>query len=390
MKPVLLTVNAGSSSLKLSVFETDGGGSRLANAEVTGIGTTGSASRWNVGGDHEVVVARAADHPAALDALLAGVAGHGWEPAGIGHRIVHGGVDHVAPEVATDDVLADLERLVSLAPLHQPHNLRPVRRLAELHPDVPQVLCFDTAFHATMPDTARHFALPRTYVEQGVVRYGFHGLSYEHVVSVLPGMLGSAVPGRVVIAHLGAGSSLCAVREGRSAATTMGFSPIDGVPMATRSGAVDPGAILYLLRQGMSLDEVDELLNHRSGLLGYSGISGDMQALLASSDPAADAAVGLFCARVREAIGALTADLSGIDALVFTGGIGQNSAEVRRRVTDGLGWLGIGIDAAANTENRTRIDAGGAPVSVLVIAADEASVIAHATRRVLGGLDGRT
>lgn len=385
MKPVLLTINAGSSSLKLSVIDDDPNLTRLADAEVTAIGTAAATSRWEVGGHREIDDVSGADQARALEVLLGGVERRGWTPASAVHRIVHGGAHHVRPELATPGVLADLEDLVPLAPLHQPHNLRPVHRIAELHPDVPQVLCFDTAFHATVPDVARHFALPRTFLDQGLIRYGFHGLSYEHVVAVLPSIVGAHADGRVVVAHLGAGSSLCAIHGGRSVATTMGFSPIDGVPMATRSGSIDPGALIYLLRSGTTLDELDDLLNNRSGLLGYSGLSADMRTLLTSSSTDAQAAADLYCYRVREAIGALTADLGGLDALVFTGGIGENSPDVRSRVCQGLEWLGVRLDETANSSSAERIDASGASVAVAVVPADEASVLARRGREVLSG-----
>lgn len=386
MKPILLTINAGSSSLKLGVFGADPPHGLLGDAEVRSIGTAGAEVRWGQGDRSEVVPLPHADHAAALAALLDGVEREGWTPAAVGHRIVHGGTAHVLPERATPEVLADLERLVPLAPLHQPHNLRPVHHLRERHPALPQVLCYDTAFHATMPAVARHFAIPRSFIAQGLVRYGFHGLSYEHVASVLPSIVGPRSDGRVVVAHLGAGSSLCAIHRGHGVATTMGFSPTDGVPMATRSGAVDPGALIYLLRQGMTVDQLDELLNQRSGLLGYSGLSADMRDLLGSRQPHAQAAIDLYCYRVREAIGSLAADLEGLDALVFTGGIGEGSATIRRRVCEGLGWLGVDLDRAANDAGVPgRLDAESAPVAVAVVAADEASRLMHHTVSVLSG-----
>lgn len=385
VRPVLLTVNTGSSSLKVSVFGIDHGSPLVAAAEFTALGTAEAAVRWDHEGEQEASAHPDADQGAAFDEVLGEVDRLGWVPEAIGHRIVHGGADHVAPELATPALLEQLEALVPLAPLHQPHNLWPVRRIAERRPDVAQVLSYDTAFHATIPDVARHFALPRSYLAKGVLRYGFHGLSYEHVVSVLPSLMGPASDGRAIVAHLGAGSSLSAIHHGRSVATTMGFSPIDGVPMATRSGALDPGALIYLLRQGLSVDELDELLNRRSGLLGYSGISGDMRTLLGSKAPDAQGAVDLYCYRIREAIGALIADLGGLDALVFTGGIGENSPEIRSRVCDGLEWLGVLLDDQSNNAGSERIDAHDANVVVGVVHADEAAVLARHTRQVVSG-----
>lgn len=381
----VLTVNAGSSSIKVDVFDLGPGQPvRRASGEVGGIGSSEPTLAWT-GGDRsdERSMAGGADHGAALDALLT-CAGEddGGPIVGVGHRIAHGGLHHVQSEVADPAILRDLDSLVPLAPLHLPHNIAAVRIVSGAVA-VPQVLCYDTAFHAGMPDEARHFPLPRALTEAGVVRFGFHGLSYEHVVRRLPELLEAPRRERVVAAHLGAGASLCAIRHGRSVATTMGFTPLDGIPMATRSGAIDPGVVLFLLREGRTVDEVDDLLNHRSGLAGLSGISGDVRDLVGSAEPAAAAALATFAYRIRESVGALTADLGGLDALVFTGGIGEHQPPVRAAVCEGLDWLGVTLDAGANRRGGPRLDRPESRVAVVVMEADEAMTIACHTEQVL-------
>jgi acetate kinase len=367
---LILTVNAGSSSVKVDLFALDPGApKRIADGEVTAVGGPHGRLRWRDPDRAPVERAFTGTHDEGVQALLELAAG---KPSprrllAVGHRVAHGGAAHVGPELATTDLLRQLDEVASLAPLHVPHNLRAITAVAARHPDVLQVLCYDTAFHATLPPEARRFALPRELGDMGVVRYGFHGLSYEHVARVLPQLVGARADGRVVVAHLGAGASLCAMRGRRSVATTMGFSPLDGVPMATRCGSLDPGVVLHLLRQGMSVDEVEELLYHRSGLLGSSGISGDVRDLLASY-------------RIRESIGALAADLGGLDAVVFTGGIGEHQPLIRAQVCAGLSWLGLEIDGSANLAGSRRIDRAGTAVAVLVVPADEAQVIADHTR----------
>ena len=386
---LILTVNAGSSSVKVDLFELDGPAPRrLAVGEVTGVGGRHAALRWSDLDQPPVETAFDGTHAEGVQALLdlarrneAGMR----RLLAVGHRVAHGGASHIEPEPATTELLDQLDELAPLAPLHVPHNLRAIRAVAAQHPDVRQILCYDTAFHVTLPPEARHFALPRAVRDRGIVRYGFHGLSYEHVADVLPELLGRRADGRIVVAHLGAGSSLCALRGRCSIATTMGFSPLDGVPMATRCGSLDPGVVIHLLRQGMSLDAVEELLYHRSGLLGASGISGDVRDLLASSAPEAAEAVSLFAYRIRESIGALAADLGGLDAIVFTGGIGQHQPPIRAQVCSGLAWLGVDLDDAANLAGSQRIDAAGSAVPVLVVPADEAQVIAGHTWRVVAG-----
>jgi acetate kinase len=299
--------------------------------------------------------------------------------------VVFGGALHQEPVRVGPDVLASLETLVPLMPLHLPHNLAPIRALATIHPQLPQVACFDTAFHRTLPALERRFAVPRALSEAGVVRYGFHGLSYEFVAGRLADFDRRAAEGRTVVAHLGNGASLCALDAGRSVGTTMGFSALDGLVMGTRPGWLDPGVVLYLLREkAYDLRGLERLLYEQCGLLGASGLSSDMRALLASAEPAAREAVELFCHRVVCAIGALVAPLGGFDALVFTGGIGENAAPVRRRICEALQWMGLSIDTDANERGGPRISASDSRVRAWVIATDEDLMIARHTRELVG------
>jgi acetate kinase len=281
--------------------------------------------------------------------------------------------------------MAELRRLIPLAPLHQPHHIAAIDALAKLHPGLPQVACFDTAFHHAEQPVATAFALPRSLAAEGVRRYGFHGLSYEYIAGALPEIVGSAgAEGRVVVAHLGAGASMCAMRHRRSVATTMGFTALDGLPMGQRCGSLDPGVVLYLLQEkGMTPQAVSDLLYHDSGLLGVSGISDDMRSLLASDDPRAAEAVALFVYRIGRELGSLAASLGGLDVLVFTAGIGEHAAEIRRRVCADAAWLGVAIDEAANAADATSISRAGARVSVWVIPTDEDLMIARHTLSVL-------
>jgi acetate kinase len=304
----------------------------------------------------------------------------------VGHRIVHGGMEFSAPMAITPDVARRLAALIPLAPLHQPQGLALIEPLRRCAPAATQVACFDTVFHRTMPELAQMFALPREFTASGVRAYGFHGLSYEYVAGQLPPLLAGKPQERVIVAHLGNGSSLCAMRDLKSVATTMTFTPLDGLPMATRSGSIDAGVVLYLARErGMPIAAIDELLNHRSGLLGVSELSGDVRVLLASSDPRAALALDLLVYRVRKEIGALAVVLGGLDALVFTGGIGGNSAELRGRICADISWLGIEIDPNRNAANAPRLTADGSRISVWQIATDEESVIARHAASVVAG-----
>lgn len=382
--------NAGSSSLKFALYQLADSAqlSRIYHGEFADIARQGRFVVYDAA--DRVLLAEEcdiADHAAALQRLLQWFEQHqgALELLAVGHRVVHGGIEFSAPVVVNADVMTQLQRLIPLAPLHQPHNLKAIEALRALRPDLLQVACFDTAFHRTMPEQAQRYALPHKLFESGVRAYGFHGLSYEYIASILPDYLDAAAAGsRVIVAHLGNGASMCALHGGKSVATTMGFTPLDGLVMGTRCGSIDPGVLLYLLRQGMSVDELEELLQQRSGLLGLSGSSSDMRTLLASSDKQAIEAVTQFCYRAVCEIGALTAVLSGIDAIVFTGGIGEHSVEIRQRICQQLQWLGVQLDETANRSNSACISSVESAVSVWVMITDEQLVIArHCHRRVM-------
>ena len=301
-----------------------------------------------------------------------------------GHRIVHGGPDHSGPVELTDDVYAKLEALTPLAPLHQPRCLAPIRTLSAIRPALTQIACFDTAFHHGLAPPASRFAIPRRYEQQGIRRYGFHGLSFEYVAGRLAGIAPELVARRTVIAHLGNGASLCALRNGRSVDTTMGLTPLDGLVMGTRSGTIDPGVLLYLqLHERMSVEDIQHLLYHESGLLGVSGLSADMRTLLASREAAAREAVDLFVFRAAQEIAMMATTLGGLDCLVFTGGIGEHAKEIRSAIGERLAWLGVRIDAVANDEGRERIGDGDSPVEVFVIPTNEELAIARHCAEVL-------
>lgn len=387
---VVLVLNAGSSSLKFSVFsarDEPDPEDLILTGKITGIGQTPQFSARDPAGAKlaDETLSAGDGHDAVLARLLPWIEDRlsGRRIFAAGHRIVHGGTDHVAPTRLTAETRAALRRLVPLAPLHQPHNLDAVDALARLYPGLTQIGCFDTAFHHRQPEVAAAFALPPGLGDQPLRRYGFHGLSSEYVTGRLAGLgLG---PGRTVIAHLGNGASMCAVKDGVSIATTMGFTALDGLPMGTRSGAVDPGVILYLMEErGMSASAVSDLLYNRSGLLGVSGVSNDMRTLLASPEPAARFAIDLFCYRIGRELGSLAAALGGLDTLVFTAGIGENSPEIRARVTGAAEWLGIALDDAANRAGKTRISTQSSDVEVLVIATNEELVIARHAWKLAG------
>jgi acetate kinase len=304
---------------------------------------------------------------------------------GIGHRVVHGGLKYAVPTRMDREVLQDLQQFVPLAPLHQPHNLTPIRLMFERQPELPQVACFDTAFHRSQPELAQMFALPKELHDEGVRRYGFHGLSYEYIASSLPQFDPAAANGRTVVCHLGNGASMCALSGGRSVASTMGFTAVDGLPMGTRCGALDPGVILYLMDQrGMDARAIEKLIYSQSGLLGVSGVSSDMRTLLASDEPRAKLAVDLYVYRIARELGSLAAALGGLDAIVFTGGIGENSAEIREGVCRDAAWLGVQLDEAANRAGRQRISTAASKTAAWVLPTNEELMIARHTRRVLG------
>jgi len=303
----------------------------------------------------------------------------------IGHRVVHGGEHHAKPAIVSDSLLAELERLTPFAPLHQPHNLAGIRAAIAAYPGVPQVACFDTAFHRTNPWVAESFALPRALYDEGVRRYGFHGLSYDYIAGELARRAPQLAGGRAVVAHLGNGASMCAIQAGRSVASTMGFTALDGLPMGTRCGQVDPGVLLYLMDQkGMTAAQITDLLYRQSGLLGLSGLSNDMRTLEAANTPEAAQAIDHFVFRCQRELGGLAAALGGIDALIFCGGIGENSRAIRARICDRLGWMGIEIDPARNAANAEVISSDIARTTVLVIPTNEELVIARAARAAVG------
>ncbi len=384
MDTSLLILNAGSSSLKFAVYQANATDD-LQVAYRGAFEEIGRNGRFQVfrAPDADGLIDQAigaANHEQALQQVLDWLETRHPDRAfrAAGHRVVHGGSDYIHPVQVDTTVMADLEKLIPLSPLHQPHNLAGIRALGRLRPDLPQIACFDTAFHHTLPPIARRFALPRELGERGIRRYGFHGLSYEHIASVLPDYLGAAAEGRVVVAHLGNGASLCAMRQGRSVETSMSFTPLDGIPMASRSGALDPGVLLYLLREeGMSPDQLEDLLQHRAGLLGVSGISSDVRELLESDDPHATEALDLFAYRTAQAIAGHAVALGGIDALVFTAGIGEHAAPVRAAICHHLTWLGLTLDMAANQHHGPRISQAVSPVSAWVIPTDEERVIAR-------------
>ncbi|MET3466482.1 acetate/propionate family kinase [Variovorax atrisoli] len=392
----LLTLNAGSSSIKVALFDAAGdGGSALpaarwsGQADGLGAGLKARLRIRDADGQtlHDVPLEGArASHQGALAALLdwhAKQSGAG-RIAAVGHRIVHGGADFVAPVRIDDGVLEALAKLEPLAPLHQPHNLAGVRAAMAAFDGVPQVACFDTAFHAVQPEVNRRFALPRELHDAGVRRYGFHGLSYESIVAQFAGIAPELAQRRVIVAHLGNGASMCAIAQGRSVATTMTFSPLDGLTMGTRCGHLDAAVVLYLMRsRGMSADEVEALLFRRSGLLGISGVSSDMRVLEASAEPAAAEAIGHFAEQVVQHMGSLAAALRGVEAIVFTGGIGENGAALRERILEDCEWMGLNVDTAANRNGAARLTTAESPVSAWVLRTDEEAVIARHTARVL-------
>ncbi|MDV7269409.1 acetate/propionate family kinase [Thioclava sp. A2] len=384
----ILTLNAGSSSLKLGLFSEDL--ETLAMGHVDRIGGAGGLKLTDgAGGALPVPEAGPegfATNAAALQTALTAFRGAfpALEVVAVGHRVVHGGIHHAAPERVTETLMAELAQLAPFAPLHQPHNLAGVRAALEAFPQAPQIACFDTAFHRNHPFVNDSFALPRRFYEKGVRRYGFHGLSYDYISGELAACEPALHAGRVVVAHLGSGASMCGLKGGQSIASTMGFSALDGLPMGTRSGQIDPGVLLYLMDQeGMSSAQISDLLYKDSGLKGMSGISNDMRELEASNDPHAQEAIDYFTFRIRRELGGLAAALGGIDALVFCGGIGENSAHIRARVCEGMEWLGITLDAGANAANAREIAHG--PVRVLTIPTNEEIVIARAARGVLRG-----
>jgi acetate kinase len=393
----ILVLNAGSSSLKFSAFVDGEQPDLLIRGQLEGLltaprfvakdgaGQTVGEQRWEAG--------TRLGHEGAVEFLFRwgrGEALAGHRLAAAGHRVVHGGVRFDRPALLDESVLAALEALAPLAPLHQPHNLAAIRAVTAAAPGLPQVACFDTSFHRSQPAVAQAFALPRRYGDEGVRRYGFHGLSYEYIASVLPGIDPAAAAGRTVVAHLGNGASMCAMAGGASVASTMGFTALDGLPMGTRCGALDPGVLLYLMdRHGLGARALEKLLYQESGLLGVSGVSSDMRVLLASPDPRAAEATELFVYRVGRELGSLAAAVGRLDAVVFTGGIGENAASVRAGICRGAAWLGLDLDVPANDAGGPRISTAASRVAAWVIPTNEELMIAQHTRRLLRGREAR-
>jgi acetate kinase len=396
MAALTLVLNAGSSSLKFCLYEQDDGPEwRIeARGQIEGIGTTPRLIIKK--GDGEKIVDEeldeTVDNGRAAVEMLAGwlrVTYHDGRLVGVGHRVVHGGPRFNRPTRLTREVLGELEKLTPLAPLHQPDNLAPIETLLERMPDLPQVACFDTSFHRGHSPVATIVPLPKDLRTDGLERYGFHGISYEYIASVLPDVAPTIAKGRVVVAHLGSGASLCALKNGKSVDTTMSFTAVDGLCMGTRPGALDPGVVLYLFQnRGMTVKQVEDVLYKKSGLLGISGISNDMRVLLASEKPDAKLAVDYFIYRASKEIGALAAALGGLDALVFTAGIGENSPEVRQRICESSAWLGVELDNGANERAGPCISTAKSRVSAWVVPTNEELMIARHTWSLLG-LEGR-
>ena len=391
MSRQIAVINAGSSSIKFAVFNDDAQQSLLFRGQVEkiGVGPTltvedadGGPLVNNEWGPKEL------DHRSATKIILqTSIALLGGEAVeAIGHRVVHGGTKFTAPTTVTKEVVGELRSLCPLAPLHQPHNLAPIEAIMSEAPHIPQVACFDTAFHQTQPHLAQAFALPRELTESGVRRYGFHGLSYEYVSGKVREVAPELAGKRIVIAHLGNGASLCAIHHGRSVATTMGFTAVEGLMMGTRCGSIDPGVLIYLMDEHkMDARALETLIYKKSGLLGVSGITSDMRELRQSDDPRAREAIDLFIYRIVREIGSLSAALGGLDGLVFTGGIGQRDARTRREVVAGCAWLGGAIDEAANAVGQGRIDASSSKLPIWVLPTDEERVIARHTAALLTG-----
>ena len=391
MIDVILTLNAGSSSIKFAAYRIDGGQLlALASGMVDGIGGAATFSAAVQGGAADkrpVAAAGPVDHHAALGAVMDWLerSEQGFRVIAVGHRVVHGGPDFDQPILIDAALLARLRGFSPLAPLHQPHNLAGVEAALHAFAQAPQVACFDTAFHRNHPAVYDTYGLPRRFYDEGIRRYGFHGLSYEFIARRLRVVAPDLAGGRVVVAHLGNGASMCAMRAGRSVASSMGFTALDGLPMGTRCGQIDPGVLLYLMQgQGMSAQAVSDLLYKDCGLKGMSGLSNDMRALQACSDPAARQAIDYFVARIRQEIGSLAATLDGLDAVVFTGGIGENARDIRAGVLRGMEWLGIQLDAGANARNAPVISAPQSRTRALVVPTDEERMIAEHTANMTG------
>jgi acetate kinase len=385
----IIVVNAGSSSIKFSLHTAAPPFDARWRGLIEGISTEPHLRLRDAAGATKLErhwPSDGFDHATGVRELLAlgpEVMG-GMRVTAVGHRVVHGGTEFAGPVLVDPNIIARLEALCPLAPLHQPHNLAPIRAIGELAPQVPQVACFDTAFHRMQPELAQSFALPQVLTEAGIRRYGFHGLSYEFIQSQLADLGPDLADGRVIVAHLGNGASLCAMHHGRSIASTMGFTALDGLVMGTRCGAIDPGVLLHLMdTHGMNARQLENLLYRESGLLGVSAISSDMRTLRASPESGAAQAIALFVYRIVREVGSMAAALGGLDALIFTGGIGENDAATRAEVSAGCAWLGLALDSARNRAGRGRISTDQSTVSAWVVPTDEEAMIARHTAAVL-------
>jgi acetate kinase len=388
LSKIVLTLNAGSSSLKFAAFQLVGGSDlrALASGQIEGLGASAKGAVETAAGEKtDIAFDRSdgpADHQVAMAAILGWLkkAGYDASVAAVGHRVVHGGPELVEPKLIDESVIAALKRLIPLAPLHQPHNIAGVEAAMKAFPSIPQVACFDTAFHRSHPFIDDTFALPRSYYDEGVRRYGFHGLSYEYITRKLRSVAPRIALGKVIIAHLGNGASMCAVKAGRSIASTMSFTALDGLAMGTRCGQIDPGVLLYLMAEKrMNADQISDLLYKDSGLKGMSGLSQDMRELELSDKPAARDAIAYFVARARRELGGLAAALDGADAIVFTAGIGEHAWRVRESILAGMEWMGVHLDRDANRAGAEIISAKPSPVTVHVILTDEERMIAEHT-----------
>jgi acetate kinase len=387
----ILVVNAGSSSVKFQVFAVDSNGrlERQLKGQMDGIGSRPRLRATGANGD--TLADRAYPIEAVADLSVALMVAGSWlrdelriTPLAVGHRVVHGGPDFDRPKLIDHGLVSRLERYATLAPLHQPHNLAPIKSLLANFPSLPQVACFDTAFHRGHDSVADQYAIPHQLYEEGVRRYGFHGLSYEYIAKTLPMVAPDIATGRVIVAHLGSGASMCALKSGRSVESTMGFTALDGLPMGTRPGQIDPGVVLYLMSEkGMDAGKVQDFLYRECGLKGLSGVSNDMRELLGSRDPRAAFAIDYFAYRVGLCAGMLAAALHGIDGFVFTAGIGENSSAIRARIAEKVAWLGVSLDANENTKHALKISSSGSRVPVYVIPTDEERMIAEHTLSVL-------
>jgi acetate kinase len=385
MAECIAVVNAGSSSVKFAFYDSEGDQPLLLKGQVEQIGVVPSLSASNPAGEEVASLSWPAEgfgHAQAMGAILEVAREQlaGSTVKGVGHRVVHGGTHFTGPVEVTAEIIAELERLSPLAPLHQPHNLGPIKAIAQNRPDVRQVACFDTAFHQSQPHLAQAYALPRELSDSGIRRYGFHGLSYEYVSGRLAEIAPEHGGKRIVIAHLGNGASLCAIQEGRSVATTMGFTAVEGLVMGTRCGSIDPGALIYLMDEhGMDARALESLIYKKSGLLGVSGISSDMRSLRGSDDPKAREAIDLFIYRIVREIGSLSAALGGLEGLVFTGGIGQRDLRTRQEVIAGCAWLGADLDEQRNAAGDGLISSDYSKIPIWVLPTDEERVIARHT-----------